>query len=74
MIIPWKANKKHIVEISRDDYFTKGNLLDYLYDQNYHKFIGTDLSWQKNTSLFQQTNFVGNLEDDDGATMVFIAK
>ena len=29
---------------------------------------------KKIRAFFQQTNFVGNLEDDYGATMVFIAK
>ena len=29
---------------------------------------------QTNTSIPQQTNFVGNLEEDDGATMFFIAE
>ena len=29
---------------------------------------------QTNTSIPQQTNFVGNLEEDDSATMFFIAE
>ena len=28
-----------------------------------------DLSRQTNTSIPQQVNFIGNLEEDDGATM-----
>ena len=36
-----------------------GNLLDFSYHQNYYKFIGIDLSRQKNTSIPQQINFVG---------------
>ena len=38
------------------------------------KLIGIDLSRQTNTSIPQQINFVGKLEEDDGATMFFIAE
>ena len=30
--------------MSRNDNFTTGNFLDYLYRQNYYKLIGIDLS------------------------------
>ena len=42
--------------LRNNDYGT-GNLLDYLYHQNYYKLIGTDLSRQTNTSIPQQINF-----------------
>ena len=48
--------------MSRNDDYTTGNLLDYLYHQNYYKLIGIDLSRQKNTNIRQQINFTG-LED-----------
>ena len=51
-----------------------GNLLDYLYHQNYCKLIVIDLSRQTNTSIPQQINFVGKLEDDYDAIMFFIAE
>ena len=51
-----------------------GNLLDFSYHQNYYKFIGIDLSRQINTSIPQETNFVGKLEEDDGAEMFFITE
>ena len=60
--------------MSRNDDYTTGNLLDYLYHQKYYKRIGIDLSRQKNTSTPQQISFVGKLEDDDCATMFFIAE
>ena len=63
-----------LIEMSRNDDYTTGNLLDFSYHQNYHKFIGKDLSRQTNTSIPQQINFVGKLEEDDGATMFFIAE
>ena len=62
------------IEMSRNDNYTTGNLLDYLYHQKYHKLIGIDLSRQTNTSIPQQINFIGKLEEDDGGTMFFIAE
>ena len=60
--------------MSRNDDYTTGNLLDYLYRQNYYKLIGIDLSRQTNTNLPQQINFTGKLDEDNGATMFFIAE
>ena len=36
--------------------------------------IGIDLSRQANTRILQQIDFVRKLEEDDGATMFFIAE
>ena len=44
-------NKQELIEMSRNNDFTTGNLLDYLYHQDYHKLVGLDLSRQKNTSI-----------------------
>ena len=66
-----EAYEKH-VEVSRNDGCTTGNLLDYLYHQNYHKFIGLDLLIQTNTTVPQQINLTGKLEDV--AIMFFIAE
>ena len=60
--------------MSRNDNYTTGNILDYLYHQKYYKLIGTDLSRQTNASIPKQINFVGKLEENDGATMIFIAE
>ena len=60
--------------MSKNYGYTTGNLLDYLYHQSYYKLIGIDLSRQINTSIPQQINFKGKLEEDDGATMIFIAE
>ena len=40
-----------LVEMSRNCYYTIGNLIDYLYHQNYFKLIGMDLSRQTNKSI-----------------------
>ena len=58
----------------RNDDYTTGNLLDYLYHQKYYKLIGIDLSRQTNISISEKINFVRKLEEDDGATMFLIAE
>ena len=58
----------------RNDNYTRGNLLDYLYHQNYYKRITIDLSRQTNTSIPHQINFTEKLENNDGVTMIFIAE
>ena len=45
-----------------------------MYNQNYYKIIGIDLSRQTNTSIPQQINFTGKLEEGDGVTMIFTAE
>ena len=62
-----------LIEMSRNDNYTTENLLDYLYHQDNYKLIGIDLSRRKNTSIPKQINFVGKLEEDDGATMFFLS-
>ena len=68
-----EAYEKHI-EMSKNNDYTTGNLLDYLYHQNYYKLIGIDLSRQTNTNIPQQTNLIGKLDEDDDAIMFFIAE
>ena len=60
--------------MSRNDDYATGNLLDYLYHQKYYKLIGIDLLTQTNTSIPQQINFTGKIEEDDGVTMFFISE
>ena len=63
-----------LIEMSGNVDYTAMKLLDYLYRQKYYKVIGIDLSRQTNTAIPQQITFVGKLEEDDGVTMLFIAK
>ena len=62
-----------IIDISRNNEYTTGNLLDYDYFKKYHKLIAIDLSnqqvLQENEDLIQQINFFGKLEE---AANVFI--
>ena len=60
--------------MSKGDDYTTGNLLGYLYYQNYYELIGIDLSRQRNMNIPQQINFRRKLEEDDGAVMFFIAE
>ena len=46
----------------------------FLYHQNYYKLIDIDLSRQTNTTIPQQINVLGKLEEDDGVTVVFITE
>ena len=62
-----------ILDISRNNEYTTGNLLDYDYFKKYYKSIAIDLSkqqvLQENEDLIQQINFIGRLEE---AANVFI--
>ena len=58
--------------MSRNDYYTTRNLLDYLYHQRHYKLTGIDLSRETNTTFPQQTNFVEKLEEGNGAIIFVI--
>ena len=55
-----------IIDISRNNEYTKANLLDYDYFKSYYKLIAIDLSkqqvLQENEDLIQQINFIERLE------------
>ena len=62
-----------IIEMSKNNDYTTGNLLDYEYFKDHYKLIVIDLSKQielENPDLKQRINFIGRLEED--ATMFFI--
>ena len=62
-----------IIEMSKNNNYTTGNLLVYECFKDHYKLIAIDLSKQielENTDLKQQINFIGRLEED--ATMFFI--
>ena len=62
-----------IIDISRNNDYTTGNLLDYDYFKKDYKLIAIDFSkqqvLQENEDLIQQINFTGKLEE---AANVFI--
>ena len=74
--LPIKAEEEayeKIIDISRNNEYTTGNLLDYDYFKKYYKLIAIDLSkqqvLQENEDFIQQINFIGKLEE---AANVFI--
>ena len=63
-----------IIEMTKNNDYTTGNLLDYEYFKDYYQLIAIDLSKQielDNPDLKQQMNFIGRLEENN-ATMFFI--
>ena len=63
---------KKIIEISNNNDYTTGNLLDFAYFKKHYKLIAIDLSKQTKLKDPQQINFIGKLDKDNGATMFFI--
>ena len=64
-----------IIEMRKNIDYTTGNLLDYDYFSKRYKLIAIDLRKQiqlEHPDLKQQINFIGKLEEDNGATMLFI--
>ena len=63
-----------IIEMSKNNDYTTGNLLDYEYFKDHYKLIARDLSKQielENFDLKQQIKFAGRLEENY-VTMFFI--
>ena len=56
---------ERVIDISRNNEYTTGNLLDYDYFKKHYKIIAIDLSkqqvLQENEDLIQQINFIGRL-------------
>ena len=69
-----KKHTKKIIEISKNNDYTSGKLLNYESFSKQYKLIAIDLSRQielENPNLKQQINYSSNLEDDK-ATIFFI--
>ena len=63
---------ENIIEMSKNNDYTTGKLMDYDYFSNHYKLISIDLSKRielENPDLKQQINFIGKLEWDNGATI-----
>ena len=61
-----------IIEMSNNNDYTTGNLLDFAYFKENYKLIAIDLSKQTKLKDPQQINFIGKLLRNTGATMFFI--
>ena len=66
-----EAYEKNI-EMSNNNEYTTGNLLDFAYFREYFNLIATDLSQQTKLKDWQQNNCIGKLLKNTGATMIFI--
>ena len=71
-----EAHEK-IIDISRNNEYTTGNLLDYDYFKKY-KLIAIDLNkqqvLQENEDLIQQINFIGRLEQEANVFVIIEKK
>ena len=65
-----------IIDISRNNEYTTGKLLDYDYFKKYYKLIAIDLSkqqvLQENKDLIQQINFIGRLEEEANVFIIIM--
>ena len=61
-----------IIDMSNNNNYTTGNLLDFAYYKENYKLIAIDLSKQTKIKDPQQINFIGKLLRNTGATMFFI--
>ena len=60
------------MDVSNNNDYTTGNLLDFAYFKKHYKLIAIDLSKQTKLKDPQQINFIGKLLRNTGATMLFI--
>ena len=61
-----------IMDMSNNNDYTTGNLLDFAYFKENYRLIAIDLSKQTKLKDPQQISFIGKLDKDNGATMFFI--
>ena len=69
-----QESDEKFIEMSRNNDYTTGNLLDYFYHQKCYKLTCIVLLRQTKTTILQKINFTRKLYEDDGATMFFIAE
>ena len=60
------------MDMSNNNDYTTGNLLDFTYFKKNYRLIATDLSKQSKLKDPQQIDFIGKLDKDNGATLFFI--
>ena len=73
--LPVKNEEKayeQIIDMSNNNDYTTGNLLDFAYFKRNHRLIAIDLSKQTKLKVPHQTSFIGKLSNTLGATMFFI--
>ena len=63
-----------IIKMSNSIDYTTGNLLNFAYLKENYRLIAIDLSKQTKLKDLQQINFIGKLDEANGATMFFITE
>ena len=61
-----------MIEMSSNNDYTTGNLLDFAYLKKHYTLTAIDLSKQTKLKDPQQINFIGKLSNTLGATVLFI--
>ena len=67
-----KEAYEKIVDMSNNNDYTTGNLLDFAYFKKIYRLIAIDLSKKTKLKDPQQISFIGKLLNTNGATMFFI--
>ena len=62
------------IDMSNNNDYTTGNLLDFAYFKENYELITIDLSKQTKLKDPQQINFIGKLDKANGAAMFFIVQ
>ena len=65
---------EQIIEISNNNDYTTGNLLDFAYFKKHYKLIAIDLSKQTKLKEPQENNFIGKLLKNTGTTIFLSLK
>ena len=65
---------KKIMDMSNNNNYRTGNLLDFAYFKENYKLIAVDLSKETKLKDPQQISFIGNLLNTYGATIFFITE
>ena len=66
-----EASEK-IIDMSNNNNYTTGNLLDFAYYKENYKLIAIDLSKQTKIKDPQQINFIGKIERQDNGVTMFV--
>ena len=66
-----KKLMKKIIDISNNNDYTTGNLLDYTFYKKHYRLIAIDLSKHTKLKDPQKINFIGKLSRNTGASMFF---
>ena len=72
--LPIKSEEEayeNITELSKNNDYTTGNLLDFAYFKENYRLIAIDLSKQTKLKDPQQLNFIGKLKDQNNGARIF---